>query len=749
MSQPKPPAILYVSSFPPRECGIATFTKDLTTAMDKEFNPAVKSKILALNVNGTSIYNYPRKVVRQINESDIENYINQANEINRSPDVKLVNIQHEYGLYGGEWGDYILFFLELLKKPVIVTMHTVLPNPTEKLKKVTRAITERALGVITMTKSSAQILEDIYGVKKNKIKVIPHGVHHIPFPSKKRAKKKLNLQGRIVLSSFGMINRDKGYEYAIEALPEVVAEYPNLLYLIIGATHPIVRRNEGEIYRNKLTRLVSRLNLKDNVKFYDKYLTLHELIDYLKATDIYLSPTLNPQQAVSGTISYALSCACPVVATANQYAKDVINHERGCLVRFRKSGDIKNALLALLPDKAAQKEMKKNAYFFSRHMTWQNVALSYFELFNTFAKIRPLEAGKLPPIRLDYFKVLTDSFGMIQFANHTKPDKHSGYCLDDNARALIAAAASYNKRKVRGTLALIDKYLTFIKYVQRPDGKFHNYVGFHKKFNGHEESEDSYGRAIWALGYFIANDNLPENMRKKAYLILKKAFPGVRELRSLRAIAFSIIGLCHISKNFPEVIVKQPEMKKKIEEAVIKLSDKLLKQYDKQRNDPEKKDWYWFEDYFTYSNFKIPEALFRAYEITKNKEYLKIAEQSLKFLLDITFEHANYFSPIGQDGWYFRNGKRAYFDQQPEDAASAVEGLVAAFQTTGKKSYKDRAELAFQWFLGKNHLNQMVYDEATGGCYDGLGKFSLNFNQGAESTISYLLARLAIEKITP
>ncbi len=742
MKKPKPPCILYVSTFPPRECGIATFTQDLTNAMDKEFNPGIKSKILAINDNGTSIYNYPRKVIMQINETEMEDYLNRANEINRSPDIKVVNIQHEYGIFGGDWGDYLLPFLELLQKPVITTMHTVLPDPPERLKRITKAIINKSAGIVVMTKHSARLLEEEYGVSKSKITIIPHGVHHIAYPSKSRAKRKLNLSGHFVISTFGMINRDKGIEYAIEALPKIVKEFPNVLYLIIGATHPVVRRHEGEIYRNKLKKLILKLGLKDNVKFYNKYLSLKELIDFLKATDAYISPTLNPLQAVSGTVSYALSCACPIIATANQYAQDVISPECGVLVHFRNSRDIKRALFDMLTDKKMRKEMQRNSYFYSRHMTWQNVALSYFKLFNNFAKIVPRDKDKLPPIKLDYIKRLTDNFGIIQFARHTRPDIHSGYCLDDNARALIVCAQVYQNKKNKSTLALIETYLRFIKFSQKPNGKFNNFINYTHEFNGRDESEDSFGRAIWALGYVLSCNRLPEDIKKEAHKILNKSLKTTPRLISLRAIAFTILGLTYLLEK---------KCKSKYLNLLNKLAGKLsyiyTRQAQKEKERPPKERWLWFEDYLTYSNYKLPEALFRAALVTGNNDYLKIAEESTEFLSRITFEKEDYFSPIGQDGWYFRNGKRAYFDQQPEDTASAVEAFVAAYLATKKEKYKERAKFCFDWFLGKNHLNQMVYDEATGGCYDGLGKYSLNFNQGAESTISYWLARLAIEKI--
>jgi glycosyltransferase involved in cell wall biosynthesis len=750
MSKRRNPCILYVSTFPPRECGIATFTQDLTNAIDKEFSPEIKSKILALNDSAASIYNYQRKVVLQLSESDIEDYLNLANEINHSPHIKLVSIQHEYGIFGGDWGNYLLPFLELVKKPIIITMHTILPRPPEIVKKITKSIAERTAGIVVMTKTAAHLLENVYGVKKNKINVIPHGVHHIPFPSKNKAKLKLNLSGHTIISTFGMLNRDKGIEYAIEALPEVIKQYPNLLYLVLGATHPNIIKQEGERYRNKLMRLVIKHNLQDNVKFYNRYLELEELIDFLKATDIYLSPTLNPRQSVSGTISYALSCACPIIATENQYAKDVVNHERGILVKFKNSEEIKNALLSILADKKARKEMGKNSYFYSRHMTWQNVALSYFKIFNNFAKIVPQTKGKLPPFKLDYIDVLTNKFGIIQFANHTKPDPHSGFCLDDNARALLGYAEYYDLNNSPQILKKIELYLKFVKFTQKPSGKFYNFVTYQHTIHDESESEDSFGRAIWALGFIISDAKLPENFRKMANGIFKKTTDWLSGLRSFRAIAFSILGLCYIAEKDPD--------NKEILSLIKKLSDKLIKKFEKQmeeianepennsNSDGEKIDWVWFENFLTYSNSKLPESLFKAYKVTGNRIYLEVAEKTLGFLNSITFDK-EFFAPIGQDGWYFRNGKRAFFDQQPEDTSSAVEALVTAYEVTNKKVYKDQANLAFGWFLGNNHLNQMLYDEATGGCYDGLGRFSINFNQGAESTLSYFLARLAIEKI--
>jgi len=739
MSKPKTPCILYVSSFPPRECGIATFTRRLTDAIDKEIAPNVKSKICAINSNGSSIYNYPRKVIMQINETEMEDYIKRAYDINKRSDIKLVNIQHEYGLFGGEQGEYLMAFLELLKKPFVITMHTVLTRPDEKMRKVGRIISEKSAGVTVMNKAAKELLNKVYGIKNKLIHVIPHGVFDVPFPSKNNAKRKLSLNGRFVISTFGMISRDKGIEYAIEALPEIVKKYPNVLYIIIGATHPQVLKDEGEKYRNMLKRLVVKHKLQDNVKFYNKYIKEKEIPDFLRATDVYVYPMLSREQASSGSLSDAMSCACPTIATKSQFAKSIINHERGTLVNFRNSKQIHDALLDLIEDKILRKEMTKNAYFYTRHMTWRNVAYSYFDLFNHCAKIMPKDKSKSPLIKLDYIDKLTDNFGMIQFANHTKPDLHSGYCVDDNARALIGCIDLHGAKQNKKLHKLINTYLNFLDFSQKSNGRFHNFISYQKTYNDISESDDSFGRAIWALGKTLGSQHLNEQQRTMTIKMFKKAYPHINKLESLRSLAFTITGLSHLYQS-------EHNDFKDIKDSIINLADKLVAKFNTVSN-TQKNAWFWFEDSLTYSNYKLPESLFRAFQITKNIEYKTIAEKSLKFLMKVTFEEKDHFSPIGQDGWYFRNGKRAYFDQQPEDASSAVEALVCAYQTSKKKLYKNKAELAFRWFLGKNHLNQMVYDEATGGCYDGLGKYSLNFNQGAESTLSYFLARLAIGKI--
>jgi glycosyltransferase involved in cell wall biosynthesis len=722
--------ILYISTFPPRECGLATFTKDLTDALDKKFNPAVKTKILAINNERTDIYNYDSNVMGQIAATDIEDYIISANKINQDSKVKLIHVQHEFGIFGGENGNHLIPLFQVIKKPVIITFHSVNPKPTRNLKHVVQFITKNVKAVIVMNELSKEILEKEYEIEKSKVFIIPHGIPQITFSNGEKEKEELGIKGKNVLTTFGFLSRGKGIEYAIRALPAIVRRFPNTLYLIIGATHPIVRKFEGESYRNFLKKEVEQLKLKNHVKFYNKYLNLAEIISYLKATDIYISSSINMNQSVSGTLSYALGCGRPVISTASSYAKSIITPGKGILVKPKDSKAITKALLLLLKDPAYRKQIAHNAYIETRHMLWPNVALAHFDLYQKYISLSPEE--KLPPIHLKHLSTLTDTFGIIQFAKHTKPDKRYGYCIDDNSRALIVAAKYWAHSNDKQAIGLLQTYLSFVKFAQKPNGKFANFITSKKTIKEINISEDSIGRVTWALGYLISQTVLPQHIRNQAEKIFRKTVPALETLKSTRAIAFAIIGLYFYKQTYPS----------HYKDIFEKLRDSQINRFLQTAS----KEWGWFEDFLTYSNSKIPESLFYAYLITGKKICLDIAEKSLNFLIGITF-NKDYFSPIGQEGWYFRFGKRAYFDQQPEDTSSMVQTLVVAYQITKREIYKNYALQAFQWFLGKNHLKQVVYDEVTGGCYDGLGRYSLNINQGAESTISYLLARLAIEEI--
>lgn len=723
--------VLQMGSYPPRECGIATFTQDLTAALNKRFNPIVKTRVLALNDQPTSMYNYPSNVFRQIAATELEAYVHLAQEVNRRNEVKIVNIQHEFGIFGGEWGNYLIPFLQAIEKPVVVTFHSVLSGPDAALRGVVRSIANLSRALIVMNAFSGDILVKEYAVPRSKIAVIPHGIPQIPFESSERAKAELDLTGRTVLSTFGMISVNKGLQYALRALPKVVKQFPDIVYLIVGATHPAIRRSEGESYRNFLAREVERLHIGDHVRFYNKYVTLEEIIQYLRATDVYIAPTIDQGQSVSGTLAYAVGAGRPVVSTATAYAHYLIDDANGILVPPKNHLQIAKGLEELLSDRKRMKSMGAVSYEKSRHMIWPNVAAQYFDVYRKFADVTP-EENKLPDITLAHLVRMTDEFGILHHAKYGKPAPRYGYSVDDNARALIVAVRRYKTNPGKDLLALLKTYLRFVKFNARPDGSFSNIVSPEKKRDTTRD-EDVWGRAVWALGSAASAEFLPPEVRRTAEAMFMRSLQHAAMPASPRAAAFAMSGLYAYLVRFP---------KRNLTNLFRRFADKQIAFYKTHTS----RDWNWFEDQLTYSNSKLPESLFYAYDLLRDKKYLNVATATLDFLSAITFLEKHY-APIGQNGWYYRNQQRSYFDQQPEDAGSMVETKVVAYKVTGNARHLDDAFRAFQWFLGKNHLTQMVYDEVTGGCHDGVGQYGMNLNQGAESTLSYLLARLALDEV--
>ncbi|MBU2265352.1 glycosyltransferase, partial [Patescibacteria group bacterium] len=534
--------IVCLATFPPRRCGIATFTADLTNAIDKMFGPSLKSKIVAMNLTETSHFPYPDKVILQISQPREEDYVNAAHKLNQLEEVKLVNIQHEFGIFGGEYGAHLLFFLAKLQKPVVVTLHTVIPAPDEKLRNVVQTIMKYSQGIIVMTYSSKEILEKDYGLDPDRIQIIPHGIHHVPYMTSKYAKSIFSLAGKLTLSTFGLLSPGKGIEYVIDALPPVVKKFPNVQFFVAGITHPVVLEQSGEKYRNSLVKKVYELGLSDCVYFYNTYFNLNGLFRFLEATDVYLATCLNPNQAVSGTLSYALGSGRPVISTAFAQAKEEITDEVGILIDFKKPPAFTAAIIKLLGNDQLRLQMGKNAYFRTRHMIWENVALSYLKYFSQFVPELTLGQKKLPPIKLAHLVKLTDNFGIIQFAKLTEPDLSSGYTLDDNARALIVAALHYKKFRTHSALKLASVYLNFIYQVAKPDGYFDNYVNSNraidKQRNIQENSEDYSARALYALALVSITKQIPKRFRKQAHSLFEQSFQKNIAFSSPRAIAF-------------------------------------------------------------------------------------------------------------------------------------------------------------------------------------------------------------------
>lgn len=728
--------IAYLSTFPPRECGIATFTKDLTDAFDNFFSPMEESRVLALDNKGSNNFRYPKSVIMQIDQTEKESYIEAAQKLNALAQVKMVCIQHEYGIHGGENGSNLLWFLREIKKPVVITLHTVVPSSSRFFdghKNIIQVINDYVRLIIVMTETSKKILINDYRINPDKIRVIPHGIHASQYQDTSKAKTKLKLSGQIVLSTFGLLSRGKGIEYALEAMVDIVKKFPNAVYHVIGVTHPVIFKKEGETYRNELIQMVFGLGLDKNVVFHDKYFSTAGILQFLRATDLYLSLSLDPNQAVSGTLSYALGSGRPVISTAFAQAKEDVTDEIGRLVEFKNPKAISEAAIELLENKDLRMEMGKLAYFRTRRMTWQNVVLSYMREFILIVPEIRIQESNLSKIRLKQVIKLTDNFGMFQFAKLTEPDPESGYTLDDNARALIAVSEYNKKYGDEISLRLARIYLEFIKYAFSFPG-CNNYVNHDRSFNvarnTAEDLSDAYARSMYSLAFVTSSQHMPLELRNKAAKIFRDNFDINKSLHSPRSVAICIKAVC--------AWLDYDKKDKKYKEVLKKYCNYLIDLY-KKNSQP---DWQWFEDTLAYSNGVIPEALFLAYKIIGDQRYFNIAKSTLDFLVANSF-NGDVCVPVGQKGWFKRGKEKTVFDQQPEEIAALVLALKAAYEVANDERYRGLMRKAFDWFLGNNVLGQVVYSHISGGCYDGVGEKSINLNQGAESTVSYLIARLA------
>ena len=729
------PEILFITSYPPRECGIATYTQDLKNAIRNKFGSSFSLKICALDT-AESNWSYPDEVKYTLQTGIESEYKVLSQKINVDKNIKMIFLQHEFGLFGGDYGEYLLQFMSHLKRPIATTFHTILPNPNKKLKKVVRKIVDYSDYVIVMTHTSASILISDYGISKQKINVIAHGTHLVAC-SDKNKNSKVHLSDRMVLSTFGLLNEGKSIETALEALPEIIEYFPNVIYLIIGKTHPEVLKLDGEKYRDSLYEKIYELNLQNNVRFVNRYLSLNELMEYLQRTDIYLFTSKDPNQAVSGTLAYAMACGCPIISTPIPHTKELLDGA-GLLFDFQNSKQLAEMTKKLLFNPELLKAMHLNVLHKISPTCWQNSALAHIELIKNSLKIDSFVLTyELPKISLDHLKRLTVADGIIQFAQIDTADLSSGYTLDDNARALIAVSKHYLLIGDFDDLALISTYLDFILFCQQEDGSFLNYVDIDGNFmlkNSDENLEDANGRAIWALGEFSSYDKFfSEIMIDKARFAIQKSLKLVSKFESPRAKAFSIKGLYFYNLRMKE---------NKIKNLIVVLADDLVSKYRGVSDE----DWNWFEDYLTYANSILPEAMLYAAKSTSSKLYQKIAKNTFDFLLSIIFQNDN-IKVVSNKGWYLKGKSPHNYGEQPIDVAYTILALNTFYEEFKEEGYLEKMTNAFNWFLGKNHLHQIVYNPITGGCYDGLEETHLNLNQGAESTVSYLMARLVFEKI--
>ena len=730
------PKIVFITSFPPRECGIATYSQDLIVALNNKFKKSFDITVAAVELS-TDKHVYAHSVEYVLEADDSDSYAKLADDINSASGIKMVVIEHEFGLFKTNETDFIQC-LQAIKKPIILGFHTVLPHPDAELKKSVAAIDKHVNSFIVMTNAAAKILVDDYQIDRAKISVIPHGTHLVEHSDKQILKEKYGVAGRKVIATFGLLSSGKCIETSINALQAIVKKEPDVLFLVIGKTHPSVVKTEGEIYRESLEALITDLNLQHNVQFVNYYLPLNELLDYLQLTDIYLFTSKDRNQAVSGTFSYAISCGCPIISTPIPHAVEVLQNGTGIIIDFENPQQLAKQVLRLLDDEPLRKSISANGIHKLAPTAWENSALSHAKLFQEISS-SPIDLKyTIPEINLNHFKNLTTDFGMIQFSIINQPDTLSGYTLDDNARALVAMCQHYELTRAAEDLKYIQLYYSFIKKCQKNDGAFLNYMSYNQKFTSQnsENLDDSNGRAIWALGYLVSIGSLiTDELLSDVHQTLQKALNSVDRIHSPRAISFIIKGIYYSN-------IKH---KKLINTMFIEyLANRLVQMFLHES----KPNWEWYESYLTYGNSIIPEAMLCAYLDSGNTIYKDIGVISFDFLLSKIMSPRG-INVISNKGWLQRDAlhiDKKMGGEQPIDVAYTIIALSAFYETFNNHKYLHYMELAFSWFLGNNHLEKIIYNPCTGGCYDGLEENYINLNQGAESTVSYLMARLKMKK---
>ncbi|MTH15961.1 glycosyltransferase [Flavobacterium sp. LC2016-01] len=726
--------IVFLSTFPPTQCGIATYTQDTIKGITDVYGKSIKCEICEL-------VDKPKEKPTQaftLNTKNREEYAKTAEEINKDDAVKLVHIQHEFGLFSGNYGDYLLDFLNVIKKPVTFTFHSVIPNPNNDLKTFVKLLLSYSNSVFVMTNKSKEILVNDYEIDEKIITCVPHGTHIVVYETPAQAKEKLNIEDRLVLSTFGLLGEGKNIETGLQALPKIIEKAPNALYLIIGKTHPNLIKDGVDTYREKLEGIVEELKLENNVRFINQYLDTDELLEYLKATDIYMFTSKDPNQAVSGTFAYAMSCACPIVASKIPHTKEVLTPDSGILVDIGNVDQFAAAAIKLISDENLRHEMGINSFTKMRASSWENAAIIHINTYKNLIENPSEIKHSYPAIQLNHIKKLTTELGIIQFSKISIPDLDSGYTLDDNARALIAFCMHYKLTQDKEDLAYILIYLDFIQRCQKPKGDFINYVDQenreHIEQNAEVNLEDSNARAIWALGTVVSlSDILPEAIIKKATKCLLNSLKWTETIQSPRSIGFATKGLYLYHATIPNLYVAA---------IISKLNAKLLANYE----DTATEDWQWFENYLTYGNGILPESMLYAYLITNKPIYKKVALDSLDFLISKTFADGN-FKAISNQSWHHKGSEPSQYGEQPIDVTYTIQTLNTFYNAFKTPHYKKKMKAAFNWFLGKNHLNQIMYNPVSGGGYDGLEKENINLNQGAESTVCFLTARLLMEKL--
>ncbi len=744
-SHPSIRSILIIGNYAPRQCGIATYTTDLRTALLEAY-PQSSIDVMAMNDTPTG-YAYPDSVVFTINQDDPYAYYQAADFIQLSS-YDLVCIQHEYGIFGGTSGRNLLLLIRAITIPIVTTLHTVLREPTADQHAILWELAQRSQRVIVMSEQAVQLMHSIYGLAFAQIDCIPHGIPDLAFRDGAEDKQDTNLVGKQVLLTFGLLSPNKGIEDVLNALPLLIERHPQIIYLIVGATHPTVRQLFGEVYREKLQALVEQLGITTHVRFHDQFVSSSALASYMGAADIYITPYHSQEQSVSGTLAYAIGAGKAIVSTPYWYATELLAHGGGMLIPFHDPAMLADRVDTLLSDPQLRQTMREQAYQRGRTMLWSVVASTYMNSFMQ-ARMHPVHpvlvldnqpivkhAPLIPPLSLDHLMTMTDDMGLIQHAILSIPNRHEGYATDDNARALIAMLLL---DPLQEPLAqrLATRYLAFLWYAFNPTSKrFRNFMGANRQWLEETGSEDAHARSIWALGTVLAHSH-DHGLCGVAQRLLRLALPGIDQLTHPRPWALALLGLAAYRQRLPG------------DQLVAAIQTELAERLFARFQAAQRPDWQWFDDHLTYDNAVLPHALIVSGQTLKRPDMLAAGLSSLAWLCSIQRPEDEHFRPIGSNGFFQRGQTPARYDQQPIEAQATVLAACAAFEITGDQTWHDEAQHAFHWFLGHNDAGVALYDSRTGGCSDGLEIDRINQNQGAESTLAFLIARLTFQTIAP
>jgi len=737
--------VAFISDYMPRKCGIAVFTTDLCEAIARAA-PDAFCTVVAMNDTPEG-YDYPPRVSFQVTQNRIDEYQSAADYINVI-DVEAVCVQHEFGIYGGPSGAYLLKLLRELRVPIVSTLHTVLTEPNDEQRRVFDELARLSDRLVVMSKKAVGFLKGIYGIPKNKVAFIHHGVPDSPFADPNFYKDLFSVEGRKVILTFGLLSPGKGIENVISAMPRIVEKHPDAVYIVLGATHPNLVKQKGEEYRFSLQGLVEKLGLAGNVIFHNRFVTSEELRTFLGAADVCVTPYPNEAQITSGTLANYVGCGKAVVSTPYWHAKELLDKGRGVLVPFRDSDAIADAVVDLFDNEVKRHAMRKLAYTFGRKMIWPAVAKKYL---NTFAKAREERgrapkraqvaghrfAREVPKLRFDHLRRLTDDTGILGQARRTVPSRDQGYALDDNAIALVAATKGANLLGEEGKdlHMLACTYLSFIEHAFIEDaGRFRSRMDYSRRWLDDDASEDSHGRTLWGLGAAAAYAEEPGLVSLATSLFLA-ALAATREFTSPRAVAFSVVGIHEYLRRFGG----DAEARRVREEHVTR----LFELFEKHASD----DWPWFEDTLTYSNASFPQVLMLAGQWMDRWEMVEMGVKALGFLVDAQKSPEGRFAPVGTNGWYPRGGEKARFDQSPAEAQATMDACIEAWHVTRDKRWLAEAKLCYEWFLGANDLGLSLYDHLSGGCRDRLHPDRASQDEGAESTVSWLLSAIAMEEV--